>query len=555
MAVNPPRILVVDDDAAGRYVKAHTLKASGFSVAEAATGADAVCQTTRSHTDLVVLDVKLPDISGIEVCRRIKSQSPGTMVLQTSAAFVGPGHRAAGLEGGADSYLVEPIDPPELIAAVNALLRTREAEFQLRQLNQELERRVAERTSELQAANAKLQAEVVERRKAQVALQLAGKMELLGQLTGGIAHDFNNLLTVISGNLDLLFDTVSAAGPLDGSRLKKLIAAAQNGTTQAGRLTRRLLALARRDDARPLPADVGRLITGLEEFLVRALGKQVALRLSIGRGLWLCRLDQMQFEAALLNLAVNARDAMPDGGEFTISTANVRTEPNDPEAVAPGEYILIGVADTGTGMDKEVLARAFDPFFTTKQVGKGTGLGLSQVHSFVTSAGGYLKVTSAPNRGTKFDIYLPRGQEQEPTRAVASRDLPAILGGYETVLVVEDDPDVLDVVLKLLRMLGYEVITASSGPEALEVLRSGRTIDLLFTDVVMPAGLSGYELAEAAHKIDKHLKVLLTSGYSAEYRPSHNIRWPMLYKPYTSAELGAQLRAALDDSSRGRHAR
>ena len=215
MALNPPRILVVDDNDAGRYVKVHTLRTSGFAVSEATTGAEAFERTARDGADLVVLDVKLPDISGIEVCRRVKAAFPGTMVLQTSAAFVGAKDRAAGLQGGADSYLIEPIDPPELVASVKALLRTRHAESELRQLNRQLEQRVAERTGELEQANRRLQAEIEERRKTETALRLAEKMELVGQLTGGIAHDFNNLLTVISGNLELLSEAVSAGKPID----------------------------------------------------------------------------------------------------------------------------------------------------------------------------------------------------------------------------------------------------------------------------------------------------------------------------------------------------
>ena len=267
MALNPPRILVVDDNDAGRYVKVHTLRTSGFAVSEAATGAEAFEHTARDGADLVILDVKLPDISGIEVCRRVKQEFPGTMVLQTSAAFVGARDRAAGLQGGADSYLVEPIDPPELVAAVRALLRTRHAESELRRLNRQLEQRVVERTGELEQANRLLQAEIEERRKTETALRLAEKMELVGQLTGGIAHDFNNLLTVISGNLELLSEAVSAGRTVDPARLQRMMSAAQNAASQAARLTRRLLVLSRRDDPRPQPARIGRILSGLEEFL------------------------------------------------------------------------------------------------------------------------------------------------------------------------------------------------------------------------------------------------------------------------------------------------
>ena len=551
MALNPPRILVVDDNDAGRYVKVHTLRTSGFAVSEAATGAEAFEHTARDGADLVILDVKLPDISGIEVCRRVKQEFPGTMVLQTSAAFVGARDRAAGLQGGANSYLVEPIDPPELVAAVRALLRTRHAESELRRLNRQLEQRVVERTGELEQANRLLQAEIEERRKTETALRLAEKMELVGQLTGGIAHDFNNLLTVISGNLELLSEAVSAGRTVDPARLQRMMSAAQNAASQAARLTRRLLVLSRRDDPRPQPARIGRILSGLEEFLKRTLGEGVSLALRVEPQFWSCRIDQIQFETAVLNLAVNARDAMPDGGEFVIRTAEVTVGGADrprefPADIPAGDYVRLSVSDTGIGMDQEVLDHAFEPFFTTKDVGKGSGLGLSQVHSFVTSAQGHIRVESAPGKGTIFHLYLPRSaQEERPGRESEEPDR-AVRGGSETILVVEDDPGVLEVALKTIRGLGYDVATALNGRDALEILRGGRSVDLVFSDVVMPEGMNGYQLAAAARAIDPRIKILLTSGYSAGHRPGHDPSLPLLHKPYTRAQLAAQIRATLD---------
>jgi signal transduction histidine kinase len=550
MALNAPRILVVDDNDAGRYVKVHTLRTSGFAVSEATTGAEAVERTAREGPDLVVLDVKLPDISGIEVCRRVKADRPGTMVLQTSAAFVGARDRAAGLQGGADSYLIEPIDPPELVAAVKALLRTRHAESELRQLNRQLEQRVAERTGELEQANRRLQAEIEERRRTETALRLAEKMELVGQLTGGIAHDFNNLLTVISGNLELLSEAVSGAKPADPARLQRMMTAAQNATSQAARLTRRLLVLSRRDDPRPQPARIGRLLSGLEEFVRRTLGEAVSLELFLESQGWSCHIDQIQFETAVLNLAVNARDAMPDGGAFAIRTANVTIGGDrrlEIEGEIPaGDYVLLSVSDTGVGMDEDVLERAFEPFFTTKDVGKGSGLGLSQVHSFVTSAGGHIKVESAPGKGTSFHIYLPRSAQEERPRK-QSEETGVAGGGCETILVVEDDPAVLEVALRTIRGFGYEVITALNGRDALEILRGGQRVDLVFSDVVMPEGMNGYQLAAAARALDPGIRILLTSGYSAGHRPGHDPSLPMLHKPYTRVQLAARIRAALDE--------
>ena len=556
MPLNAVRILVVDDNDAGRYVKAHTLRSSGFIVSEASSGAEAVARVAEEPPGLIVLDVKLPDISGIDLCRRFKRDFPAMMVLQTSAAFVGSSDRAAGLQGGADSYLVEPIDPPELVAAVHALLRTRKAEIGLRRLNQQLEQRVSDRTAALEESNRRLQAEIEERRRTETALRLAEKMELVGQLTGGIAHDFNNLLTVIAGNLELLHDAASAGEPLDPARLARRIATAQNATQQAARLTRRLLVLSRRDDPRPVPARLGRIVAGLEEFLRRSLGERISLELSIDPDGWSCRIDEVQFETAVLNLAVNARDAMPGGGHFAIRTQNVRIGKGDPSAdIPPGEYVLLNVSDTGAGMDPEVLEHAFEPFFTTKEVGKGSGLGLSQVHSFVAVAGGHLKVDSTPGLGTRFSLYFPRSREEERRGPYAAADETIDPGEGQTILVVEDDPDVLDIALKTIGMLGYDVTTAPNGPQALAVLRSGRRIDLLFTDVVMPDGINGYELAAAARAINPEIKVLLTSGYSAGQRPKHDPMLPILNKPYTRNQLAASLRAALDQvQDAGEHA-
>ena len=258
-------------------------------------------------------------------------------------------------------------------------------------------------------------------------------MELVGQLTGGIAHDFNNLLTVISGNLELLSEAVSGGKPVDPPRLQRIMGAAQNAANQAARLTRRLLVLSRRDDPRPQPARIGRIFSGLEEFIRRTLGEAVSLGLSIEPEGWPCSIDQIQFETAVLNLAVNARDAMPDGGAFAVRTANVTVGGSDrtgtdlrldvPVDIPAGDYVLLTASDTGIGMDQDVLEHAFEPFFTTKDVGKGSGLGLSQVHSFVTSASGHIKVESAPGKGTSFHLYLPRSAQEERPGGRARRPI------------------------------------------------------------------------------------------------------------------------------------
>ena len=461
MALNSPRILVVDDNDAGRYVKVHTLRTSGFAVSEATTGAEAVELTSREGPDLVVLDVKLPDISGIEVCRQVKATFPGTMVLQTSAAFVGAKDRAAGLQGGADSYLIEPIDPPELVAAVRALLRTRHAESELRQLNRQLEQRVAERTGELEQANRRLQAEIEERRRTETALRLAEKMELVGQLTGGIAHDFNNLLTVISGNLELLSEAVSGGKPIDPPRLQRMMGGGAEchepgraaDPSPAGPVApRRPAAAAGAHRPHPLGSRGIRQADARRGHFARTVSRTAGLVVPY-------RPDPVRDGGAEPGGQRARRDA--GGRRFAIRTANVTVGGSDrrriagfPGDVAAGDYVLLTVSDTGIGMDEDVLERAFEPFFTTKDVGKGSGLGLSQVHSFVTSAGGHIKVESAPGKGTSFHLYLPRSAQEERTAARSSEEAVSIAGGgCETILVVEDDPAVLEVALRTIRGL------------------------------------------------------------------------------------------------------
>jgi signal transduction histidine kinase len=407
------RILVVDDDEAGRYVKTRILKSEGYAVSETALGHVAIEHAAAAQPDVVLLDVILPDISGIEVCRRIKSEFPAVMVLQTSAAFTRPQDRATALEGGADSFLVEPIDPDELLAAVNALLRVRRAEREMRRLNETLEEQVAVRTRELAEATANLEQEVAERRKAEQALWHAQKLEAVGQLTGGVAHDFNNLLTVISGNLELVREALTGDRPSSADRLLRLIKGAQTASDRAALVTRQLLAYARQSVLRAETVDLGALIAAFAGFLQRAAGDHVKLEMQFEPGLWHCRIDPRQFEAAMLNLVVNARDAMSGTGRVAIVAANVTIDAELQGAateLSPGAYVSVRVTDSGSGMDPDVAARAFEPFFTTKDIGKGSGLGLSQVYGFVKQSGGQVVIASTPGAGTGVTLYLLRAE-------------------------------------------------------------------------------------------------------------------------------------------------
>jgi signal transduction histidine kinase len=549
------RILVVDDDDAGRYVKTHTLRRHGYVVSEAATGGEALRIVQAQSPHLVLLDVKLPDISGVEVCRRIKAMPVNIVVLQTSAAFVGAGDRTAALQGGADSYLVEPIEAEELAAVVSALLRMRNAETELRMLNQALEQKVAERTQELIETNRRLAAESSERAKVEEALHHAQKLEAIGQLTGGIAHDFNNLLTVVLANLEMIERGVDRPVPIPPERILKFTASGRRAAEDCEHLTRQLLAFARRDAMRQLVVDVNEAIRPFAAFLQRSLGERITLEVSLAPDAWHSRLDPSHFEASLLNLTVNARDAMPSGGTLTISTANVEIAERGtggaricfPDVIAPGQYLQLAVADTGVGMDAEVVSRAFEPFFTTKDIGKGSGLGLSQVYGFVKQSGGYIAVDTARGAGTTFTLYLPRSRDRADGAAPhdAGGEAPR---GSETILLVEDNEMVLFAALEIVEELGYRVLHAPDGERALAILRRGEAVDLLFTDVVMPNGMSGIELAREVRRLHPGLPVLLASGYAAQEMAESGFagEFPAIAKPYRRAELAARLRQALD---------
>jgi PAS domain S-box-containing protein len=387
------------------------------------------------------------------------------------------------------------------------------------------------------------------RRRMEQELRQAQKMEAVGQLTGGIAHDFNNLLTVIMGNLEMLESRVGKEGR-PATWLREAYETAQLGAE----LTGRLLAFARRQPLRPQIVDVGLLVGRASELLKRTLGESVEVRTVIGDNLYRSLVDPGQLENAILNLGINARDAMPGGGTLTLDAANV-----DVDAVyaqmhselREGPYVVIAVTDTGVGMSEEVRERAFEPFFTTKPVGAGTGLGLSMVYGFVKQSGGDVRIYSELDRGTTVRIYLPRAAE-DTTASAQSPDSPspAYPAHGETVLVVEDDARVRRVTVERLRMLGYRVLEAENGPLALEVLAEQRDgIDLLFTDMVMPGGLSGSDLAQEARRRLPEIKILFTTGYAqpdvVRRGLAESANW--LNKPYTALDLARKLRDVLED--------
>jgi len=392
--------------------------------------------------------------------------------------------------------------------------------------------------------------DITERRQLEQQLAQAQKMEVVGQLTGGIAHDFNNLLTVVLGNIDLL--EPEAQG---NERLQRKFAAMRHAAERGRKLTGQLLAFSRRQHLTPETFDVKALVQGFEPLLRRAVGESIAIQIRLPETATVCDLDASQLEATLLNLAVNARDAMSEGGTLTIEVERVD---RDPGLVARfseaslGPWIVISVRDTGCGMPKEVQERAFEPFFTTKETGKGSGLGLSQVYGFVRQSGGFVTLQSAVGNGTHLALYLPPSDKPLPAGEDGGKEdeQRSSAGRSEGVLLVEDDAAVLALATDVLLDLGYRVVTASDAAGALEILRRGEPIDLIFTDVVMPGGKSGIQLAAEARELRPDVKVLLTSGYPGEALARHQPNgeeFPILAKPFRQAELADRLRQMLDE--------
>jgi PAS domain S-box-containing protein len=421
--------------------------------------------------------------------------------------------------GGRKAYMVVVRDVTERKAAEAALASA----------NSELEARVADRTRALEA-------EIRRREEAHAALIQSQRMEAFGQLTGGVAHDFNNLLTIISGNLELLADTVGSGS--GAALLKRASDAADMGAS----LTRRLLTFARRRRLTPQILDVNEMILNLTELLQRSLGGAIALTTLLEGNVGRTRADPSELENAILNLAINARDAMPSGGNLVIESRNATAV----EAGMPGNgaFVLISVSDTGHGMPPEVIERAFEPFFTTKEPGRGTGLGLSTIYGFAEQSGGHVAIQSEAGKGTTINLYLPHAEETCERQSEAAEPVP-LSQNSEAVLVVEDNAEVREVTMQRVEGLGYVALEAENGAAALRMLEAGEDVQVVLSDIVMPGGVSGYDLVRWIRANAPAIKVLLTTGYAAEETQPGAAEVAILRKPYKRADLAIALRDAL----------
>jgi signal transduction histidine kinase/CheY-like chemotaxis protein len=441
------------------------------------------------------------------------------------------------------SLLERPLQPITLTTTVRAALRARARQYEVRALIDqrdraaaELEALVAERTRALQEANAELRTQMEERARVEETLRQAQKIEAIGQLTGGVAHDFNNLLMVILGGLEMLRRVA------DPARRDRLLDGMQQAAQRGSVLTKQLLAFSRRQALKPEPLNIARRIERIRELLDRTLRGDVQVAFDFAEDLWTIEVDAGELELVILNLAVNARDAMPNGGVITIAAKNCA---GFKDGGLEGDFVRFSVSDNGIGMAPEVQARVFEPFYTTKEIGKGSGLGLAQVHGFVSQSKGGVRICSELGRGSTISLYLPLSHKaaREETRVPGMSVERASRRDAGLVLLVEDDEEVAKLTTEMLDQLGFDVIRAASAVAALGALANGRSVDFVFSDVMMPGGMSGIDLAREIKKRRVGLPVLLTSGYAEAVRSeaeAEGVR--ILPKPYRLDELSAALR-------------
>jgi signal transduction histidine kinase/ActR/RegA family two-component response regulator len=526
----------------------------GENLIKVSSGREALACLLRTEVAVILVDVVMPELDGFELAAMLREHPrfQETAIIFVSAIAMTDLDRVKGYESGAVDYV--PVVPEVLRAKVRVFADLYRKTRQLAHLNAELEERVADRTAALEstaaalaAANADLERRVEERTREREAafaqLHEMQKVESLGQLTGGVAHDFNNLLMVVLGNLQLLRKRLP-----DDPALLRLVDGAIQGGERGAALTKRMLAFARRQELKPDVVDVPKLVGGMTDLMRRTLGPTIEITAALKDGLAPVFMDPGQLELALLNLAVNARDAMPQGGSLVISAqpGAVGTKGASVEGLAAGEYVCIAVSDTGTGMDDATRRRAIEPFFTTKGVGKGTGLGLSMVHGLAAQSGGAMRIESRLSEGTTVELWLPVAPEAARPGRLESSVAPLVIEAATAcrVLVVDDDVLVLAGTAAMLEDLGHSTVKKSSGMEALEFLNSGEEVDLVVTDHAMP-GMTGVELARHIHQAWPLLPVLLASGY-AELPNEQALDLPRLSKPYRQDELAAQITMLLD---------
>jgi signal transduction histidine kinase len=533
-------ILLVDDQPAKLLSYEVILEELGENLIQAGSAREALEQLLRTEIAVVLTDVSMPELDGFELAAMIREHPrfQRTAIIFVSAIHLTDPDRLRGYAAGAVDYLPVPLVPELMRAKVKVFAELYRKTRELELLNLELEQRVEARTAELALANAQLEQRVEERtREREAALAQVHemqKMESLGQLTGGVAHDFNNLLMAVLANLELLKKRMP-----DVPSLKRLVDGAIAGAERGATLTKRMLAFARRQVLKPTTVQLSTVFEGMADMLRRSLGPTITIKADIGEGHPPVQIDPHQLELALLNLALNARDAMPDGGQLTI------TARRDAAAWLPkGDYVCVEVADTGSGMDEQTLKRATEPFFTTKGVGKGTGLGLPMVHGLMAQSGGAMQIVSQVGQGTVVRLWIPADREG----VIFPDNVPEVRAQAERscrILVIDDDSLILSSTAAMLEDLGHSVIEASSAFSALEILRADAKVDAVVTDHAMPQ-MTGLELAGIIRKQWPWIPIVLASGY-AELAVADDVSLPRLAKPYSQSELASCIANVLEE--------
>jgi signal transduction histidine kinase len=527
-------ILLVDDQPAKLLSYEVILGGLGDNLIKAGSAREALEHLLKKEIAVILIDVCMPDLDGFELAAMIRGHPrfQKTAIIFVSAIAMTDLDRVKGYEHGAVDYVPVPVVPELLRAKVRIFAELYRKTRQLETLNAELERRVGERTAELAQANAELEQRVEERtREREMALAQVHemqKLESLGQLTGGLAHDFNNLLMAALSNLDLLSKRLQ-----HDPAARRLIDGAIQSAERGAALTKRMLAFARRQELKPEVVDVARLVGSMAEMLQRSLGPSIQIAMDFSQELALIRADRNQLELAILNLALNARDAMPEGGRLSVAARRERLGAGA-KGLAAGDYLCVSVSDTGCGMDEATLKRAAEPFFTTKGVGKGTGLGLSMVYGLAAQSGGGTRISSRPGMGTTVDLFLPVIEGGEAVAAGTAQHGPNADCKPCVVLVVDDDSMVAESTAAMLSDLGHTVLLASSGPAALDRIRADAAIELVITDHAMP-GMTGVELAKHIRQARPELPIILATGY-ADLPGGDDLGLPRLAKPYRQAE-------------------
>jgi signal transduction histidine kinase len=532
----PVNILLVDDQPGKLLSYSAILAELGENLISASSGREALEHLLKKNIAVVLIDVVMPDLDGFELAAMIRGHPrfQSTAIIFVSAIAMTDLDLLKGYDSGGVDYIPVPIVPELLRAKVRVFADLRRKTRQLETLNAELEHRVEERTAELAQANAELEHRVEERTRerenALAQVHQMQKLESLGQLTGGIAHDFNNLLMAILTNLDLL-----AHGQTELPKAKRLIDGAIKAAERGTALTNRMLAFAKRQELSPEIVDVPKLIGGMIEMLRSSIGPTVEIATQFESAMAPVRVDPNQLELAVLNLALNARDAMPIGGRLTITARQERIDADNPHSLAPGSYVCVCVTDSGIGMDEQTAKRAPEPFFTTKGTGKGTGLGLSMVYGLAAQSGGVARVSSAVGAGTTVRVWLPSTIAEVPTLAATREDSSMMKSRQCSVLLVDDDEMVGEAITAMLEECGHAVSFANSPLQAIELLRSNAVFDLVITDQAMPS-MTGVELSRRIRDLKPELPIVIATGY-ADLAGGEDLGFQRLAKPFRRETL------------------